>query len=209
MMGIGLALLYIYGKSPFQILLENCFWGISKKYAFWSSLFETRLSIDDRLKEASQIFRNNKIQYCYQMEFQEFMNFLCMPQLDIEVSTRSVSWEGRAATYRYRFALPNFKAGVSELHFSISTPSTIPFSLVAIPVESPALTQKLYDEIRKAKFTTQNGLCIVDVSIDTPSRLLLKWSYEPTPGVVVPMRLLSESGLRKDIVAGMFNESPK
>jgi len=50
---------------------------------------------------------------------------------------------------------------------------------------------------------------MIDISLELPADATLYWAYEPQPGIIVPMRLLDEDGLRDDIAAGMIDEKPR
>jgi len=194
-LGIGVVMIAIYGKPAFQILLENCFWGNSKKYAFWFDEIGNRPSIDNRLRDAQRIHSDKIIQRYYRTEFQEFMNTLSMPSLKLEKqSPYFASLKGVAIIYHYRFTLPNFKPGVSEIHYGL------------VSSDHYDLSHLLRQKVQQGGLQYDNGTAVIDISLELPADATLYWVYEPQPGIIVPMRLLDEDGLRTDIVAGMIDE---
>ena len=196
-LGIGVVLIAIYGKPAFQILLENCFWGNSDKYAFWFDEVGNRLNIAKRLERSQRMHMDQTMQRYYRTEFQEFMNTLSMPSLKLEKqSPYFASLQGLAIIYHYRFTLPNFKPGVSEIHYGL------------VSSDGYDLSQLLRQTVQQGGLQYDNGTAVIDVSLELPADATLYWVYEPQPGIIVPMRLLNDDGdLRDDIVAGMIDGS--
>ena len=70
-----------------------------------------------------------------------------------------------------------------------------------------ALGQQLRDKIRQTGVRYDRSTAVVEVSLELRERATLYWGYEPEPGILVPMRLLTEDGLTTNIVAGMKDET--
>ena len=203
LIGLGLVLVYIYGKSPFQVLLENCFWGKGSKYAFWFDVLGKRQTISEQIKMAQRIQTDHKMMLYYRMEFQEFMNFLCMPKLELDRNTPFFGYRGGERTYTYKFTLPNFQLGTSDLVCAL---------YATLPDMSSVLDEKLTTQfkqsVKSAQIKQEKGMGIIEFNFTLPHRARLVWAYEPQPDIVVPMRLLADGGLRTNVVAGMIDEAP-
>lgn len=208
--GIGAALVYIFTKTPLQVLLENCFWGKSKNYAFW---FEENNSerppIKDRLNRAQQLYTIIEVQVYYRMELQEFMNMFNMPKLTL---TRHVPFAASLRklprTYRYQFELPNFQQGVSEIHFALYTAAGFNEN-GQITNRPDANLSRLFAEKARQVLRIQGDSALIDLHMELTGRAVLIWGYEPQPGVLVPLRLLGQNGLNNQAAAGMVDDSPR
>ena len=99
-------------KSDFEELLYRCFWGNSNKYAFWYFMESGKLSIPQRIELASKKQNDEKIHLALKVETQEFYNYCYMPSLKVEVLEEISKTRKR---YKYRFVLPYFKLGESNV----------------------------------------------------------------------------------------------
>jgi len=142
---------------------------------------------------------NETVQRYYRNELQEFMNTLSMPSLKLEKqSPYFASLKGLAIIYHYRFTLPNFEPGVSDIHYGL------------VSSDGYDLSQLLRQTVQQGGLLYDKGTAVINVSLELPADATLYWVYEPQPGIIVPMRLLNEDGLlRDDIVAGMIDENPR
>ena len=182
-------------------LLKNCFWGNGPRYAFWGS---DRPSIENRLFTAQDIQNNEKIQRYYQTELQEFMNYMNMPKLEIVLMIEKEGWyffrRVLSYHYKYKFTLPNFEQGVSELRYGLVGTAGDLGHMDYNPVLEKAMSSAI---IRH-----EQGTAMIEVSMQPLSEVTLYWYYEPQPEVVVPMRRLNDEGEIVKEIFGMKNESP-
>lgn len=213
----GIALVYLFQRTPFENMLRNCFWGNGPRYGFWSSS-EDRSPFKQRLITAQQI-QEESIAILYRIELQEFMNYLCMPQLKLNRYShwfyRWFGYWGRERTYDLEFKLPGFQPGVSELIGAFYTLSHIDEDGILIITPDENVTQALKDAIENA--ANQGGLILgegvatLKTKVTLQQRANLFWYYQPNPDTVVPLRLLGNDGdLRapQQIIGGMRNEQP-
>jgi len=210
----GAITVFIFGKSNFQVLLENCFWGNGKKYLFWDSNDE-RLPIRKRLDESKRVSGDEVIGSAYQMEIQEFMNYFYQPKLEVEDDTPFFATAGDIRTYYYQFTLPNFEPGISELHYSVKSWSTGARARFG-PAHDSILTDKLRDVVDEWMATLENsdsldpyqeeGVMKMSLAFETDQRVQLHWHYEPRPGVIAPRRYLTEDGVIDSPIQGMVDE---
>lgn len=205
-LGAGATLLWVYGKSDFQRLLENCFWGVSSRYGFWDKV-ETRPLIDDRLGAAMKLASDNVIMSNYKIELQEFMNYLNMPALEMSDTEGWFDYSGEPRTYSLKFSLPRFQPGVSDIICEVRT-RHIDTDILSSGIWRPnsALTAGLSKAIEVAEFDEQDGFTAVSVDFETREDIELFWAYKPTPDTVVPMRYLTGDGVIESPVVGMINE---
>ncbi|WP_290580181.1 toxin VasX [Ketobacter sp.] len=205
-LGAGATLLWVYGKSDFQRLLENCFWGVSSRYGFWEFV-EERPGIDRRIDNAKEMKSNSKMLSAYKIELQEFMNYLNMPALELSDTEGWFDTSGDTRTFSLKFSLPRFQIGVSDILFELRT-RHIDFDVFSAGVwrENKALTEKLGKAMESARFEERDGFTNVEVEFETQEDIELFWAYKPTPNTVVPMRYLTDDGLIESPVVGMINE---
>jgi len=202
----GTIMVFIYGRTEFENLLLNCFWGDGKKYAFWPEDRE-RLDIVARLGAAKDIQHDERIQRYYQTELQEFMNLLNMPKLTLEKHeplTASL-WDS-PRRYTYIFALPNFQPGVSEVHFGLYPPSGLLESGHVKPNLDSALTHQFAEQMKHAEISYQDNLAHIRLTLELDYAVTLLWVYEPQPGTVVPQRHFKDGELMVPAVIGMVDE---
>ncbi|MCC8375855.1 hypothetical protein CKY10_15725 [Photorhabdus sp. HUG-39] len=89
--------------SDLEKVLNNCFWGAGNKYAFWP--VDERPTILKQLQDAREM--SDTIKNAFLIENQEFLNLFIQPQLKIHREYRKTT---------YRFTLPAFQMGVSEIY---------------------------------------------------------------------------------------------
>lgn len=205
-LGAGATLLWVYGKSDFQRLLENCFWGVSKKYGFWDA-DSRRPLIADRLREAMKLPTESLVISRYKIELQEFINYFNMPALEMSDDEALLGIGGGARTNRLEFSLPRFQIGQSEILFEVRT-RHFDTDIISSGIwrKSATLTTELSDAIVNAKFHEQDGYTKVVVQFKSEEDIELFWAYKPTPSTLVPMRYLTEDGLASSPIIGMVDE---
>jgi hypothetical protein len=201
--GLGGWLLYRFGKSDFQVLLENCFWGSGSKYMLWDNT-DKRPEIQDRLDTALDLLGNVAVQSSYQIESQEFLNYFYQPQLKIEDNSFVGSIQGQF-TYAYTFILPNFQPGVSEIECEIYGRERIRHNLSRFEPNAE-LQQKLYQAIKKAEFTEKDGQTTFTIKLTADRQVRLHWYYAPNSNIISPRRYLTKDGLITEPLIGMIDE---
>jgi hypothetical protein len=210
----GVALVYLFQRTPFENMLRNCFWGDGPRYGFWSSN-EDRPPFEQRLITAQQI-QEESIAILYRIELQEFMNYLCMPQLKLDRNIPFFGYWGQERTYDLEFTLPGFQPGVSELVGAFYTLSHIDENGTLIITPDENVTQALKNAVENAAkhggLILGEGVATLKIKITLQQRANLFWYYQLNPDTIVPLRLLSDSGnLRapQQIIGGMLNEDPR
>lgn len=212
----GVIVSFIFGKSEFEVLLENCFWGKSDKYLFWGFEKESeRPDIQDRLDKAHKINIDRKVISAYQLELQEFMNYFYLPQVEITDDKGFFQTIGTEYNYEYKFRLPGFVPGVSEIHYEIRTlhtefgePTNWGPGISRHWAVNDTLTENLKQSIKNAAIQIKDSMAEIAVTLKTTEMLKLHWHYEPQPGIVAPRRYLTKSGLIKEPIIGMVDEEP-
>jgi hypothetical protein len=230
----GFIMVMVYGKSDFQVLLENCFWGKGRMYLFMDDKLE-RAQIQLRLKWATRVTKSQNVMTSYQLELQEFMNYLYQPKLELKEDAPFWATNGDHRTYTYSFSLPDFKPGVSEILCSVRTRGFIPqdkngndpfrngqmglagsFAYIHDDVVTDKFTQTIKrlidgnasttrDDIT---FTQQDGFAEIQIVFETNQQIELHWHYQPQPGVITPRRYLTKDGLIDQPIIGMIDEEP-
>lgn len=212
----GVIVTFIYGKSDFEVLLENCFWGKSDKYLFWNYEGESeRPDIETRLKMTKKISTETEVSLAYKLELQEFMNYFYFPQVEVTDDKSFFQTIGTEYNYEYQFKLPGFVAGVSEIHYEIRTLHTEfgessywGTSMNTSWAYNEALTEQLKQCIQDARIDIKDNIAELAVTLKTTQQLRLHWYYEPQPGIVAPRRYLTKSGLINEPIIGMVDEEP-
>lgn len=213
----GVVMVYLFQRTPFENMLRNCFWGNGPKYGLWSST-EDRPPFEQRLITAQQI-QEDSIATLYRIELQEFMNYLCMPELKLNRYShwfyRWFGYWGSKRTYDLEFTLPGFQPGVSELIGAFYTLSHIDEDGTFTITPDENVTQVLKDAIENAAnqggLILDEGVATLKIKVTLQQRANLFWYYQPNPDTVVPLRLLGNDGnLRtpQQIIGGMRNEQP-
>ncbi|MBU2894052.1 hypothetical protein KO495_12090 [Colwellia sp. D2M02] len=212
--GAGISMTFIFGKNDLELLLANCFWGNGSKYAFWITEDE-RPSINDRLKEASTIYKEQRVSSAYQVELQEFENIFNRPSLTLEHKDDKSD---------YNFTLPNFRLGISQLYFEVRVnkrvlsdgiikPNTLSNSTsdfspyVTVREVDLQLTQSLKQQFNAIKHTFNSGLTQFTLTLEHEKEVFLYWYYEPSPGAIVPKRYLVENQLVDGAIIGMLDDN--
>jgi hypothetical protein len=211
----GAVVVVYFHKSDFEVLLENCFWGSGDRYLFWQ---------DEDLNEGSRPVYNNRmqksldlekssIQSSYQLELQEFMNYLYMPQLVLEKESAFFAGADDSKTYRYTFTLPGFKLGVSELHYRIEAQEISPNAYYYRGntnkqwQSAPELTDAFQQALNHAEFTENQGASEITMTFTTTKTIRIYWYYEPQPSVISPRRYLTANGLITHPITGFTDEA--
>ena len=217
--GAGAAVAFIHGKNDVELLLSCCFWGGSEKYPFWDKgdkynpldVSEERLEVSDRLELAFDIYEEQKIADAYKVELQEFENLFNRPVLALEHKTGQSD---------FHFTLPNFKQGISQLHFKVMVNRLEQADGMAIaslkggseiytvvPEEAPALTKQLKEQLNALKSALISGLATFTLSLQHQHKnnVTLYWYYEPSPNSIVPKRYLVENEVLDDAIIGMID----
>jgi hypothetical protein len=217
--GAGAVVAFIHGKNDVELLLSCCFWGNSRKYPFWDKgskynpfeLADDRDFIEVRLRNAFDIYKEQKIANAYKVELQEFENLFNRPVLALEHKTGQSD---------FHFTLPNFKQGISQLHFKvmvnrleqadgmeIATLKGGSEIYTVVPEEAPALTKQLKEQLNAIKSALTSGLATFTLSLQHQHKnnVTLYWYYEPSPNRIVPKRYLVENEVLDDAIIGMID----
>ncbi|QUM89446.1 hypothetical protein HWV03_11870 [Moritella sp. 36] len=187
--GAGVVITMVYGKTRLELLLESCFWGAGKKHLFWDD--EKRGDIDDVLELSSQIKKNEVIQSAFQKELQEFMNLFYMPKLDMQ---QTYNGKGAARTVKYKFSLPSFQVGQSDLRFDFFSTDWLDY-IVDNKLNSDFQTAFDAYLANAADHLYNKGNLEFEITMLVPNSSHIKWSYEWQPNITVPTRFLTEDGI--------------
>ncbi|MEJ2407042.1 MAG: hypothetical protein P8171_22710, partial [Candidatus Thiodiazotropha sp.] len=204
-LGAGAALLWIFGKSGFQLLLENCFWGVSKRYEFWKK-YKVRPPINIRLSVANGIPKDETIHSYFEVEIQEFMNYLYMPSVEINSTEGLLDFKGDKRTYFFTFTLPGFQEGVSDIRQEVRTYKQTHPRKPGNWRKDEQLTKALSDAIAGAIIKPDEGATRVSISIETREDVKLFWAYQVNPEVTVPQRYLTKDGMALEPTTGIIDE---
>ncbi len=204
--GTGATLLWIYGKPGIQLLLENCFWGNGKVYAFLRS-DRKRDPLERRLNDALRIHQNENIATAFKIETQEFINYLHQPSLSMDSTEGLLDFSGDERMYHFEFKLPNFQPGVSDIHYSVYT-RHIDQNIIQQGLwrANPQLTEQFRKALPQAQLTEADGISQLTMKFPVQEDIELHWYYEPKPGTIAPLRYLTSDGLIKQPLMGMINE---
>jgi hypothetical protein len=203
-LGIGVAVVTIFGKPRFQLLLEGCFWGVSDKHLF--DVAKER-EILERVKWAQGISVDKAVALAYKNEMQEFHNILFQPLLKIETDhdLSEVSLKGLPTRYTYKFTLPGFEMGVSNLRLEVHR--SIKQNSGRITSSSDyLLTQQLQKVMAEVPIDYENGVAKFELYVVFPEQVSLFWHYQPQPDIKIPNRMISEDGEPQRQVLGMIDE---
>jgi hypothetical protein len=204
-MGIGISLVWIYGKSGFQLLLENCFWGVSTRYEFWDAS-KIRPQIEDRISDARELSIDSTVSSSFKVELQEFMNYLYMPSVEINSTEGMFDFKGDKRTYFFTFTLPGFQEGVSDIKQEVRTYTHTHSRKPGLWKKNAKLTKALSDVVDDAVIKIDDGSAKISISIETREDIKLFWLYQPKPGVTVPQRYLTKNGMANEPTAGIIDE---
>ena len=217
--GAGAAVAFIHGKNDVELLLSCCFWGNSRKYPFWDKgdkynpfyTSKPRPFINVRIDIAFDIYKEQKIANAYKVELQEFENLFNRPLLALEHKTGQSD---------FHFTLPNFKQGISQLHFKVmvnrleqADGATIASQkggseiYTVVPEEAPTLTKQLKEQLNALKSALTSGMAKFTLSLQHQHKnnVTLYWYYEPSPNSIVPKRYLIENEVLDDAIIGMID----
>ena len=200
--GAGVVITMVYGKTRLELLLESCFWGAGKKHLFWNN--EKRGEIDQVLDDAAKINYDQVIQTSFQNEFQEFMNLFYMPKLDMK---QKYNGKGAQRTVKYKFSLPSFQVGQSDLRFDFFSTDWLDY-VVDHKLNSDFQTAFEAYLDNEADALYNKGNLEFEITMLVPNSSHLKWSYEWQPNITVPTRFLTEDGIIKRQISdyGMRND---
>ncbi len=214
----GVFLTMRYGKNAFENLLFRCFWGASDNYSFWYFEKGGYLDIDTRQELAAKKGDEKEFQVAYQLETQEFLNFLMQPKLTI--TKTSEIWSSKK-NFNYQFVLPNFVWQVSEIVGSIQNTALDNYQGMAYINQIDTFESKATEAFTKAlnhalndpaKREIKDGALHLNVEVEleeSPAQnLTLYWYYKPTPDITVPKRMLALDGEIKKNYIGMQDDKP-
>ncbi|MBU2898632.1 PAAR-like domain-containing protein [Vibrio hepatarius] len=211
-----------FQKSDFENLLFSCFWGKSKYYSFWEFSSSKKIStIDGRFTYLRNELRElkNFFDAAFRVESQEFINYFYWPQLKVDRDTSSQGILSAEQLCTFRFILPEFKMGISQLHGTMCN-TFISRSGTSTVVANEAMTTTFKQALLAALNNPEqhqlkeDGLHLTVVAKFpvglgiSPSLPTLKWCYEPEPALVVPKRMLTSSGSIDGHMIGMLDERP-
>ncbi|MGJ0579673.1 toxin VasX [Xenorhabdus bovienii] len=112
--------LMLFNRSDMENLIYNCFWGKGNMYPFWRK--GKRPDMNVQLKRAREM--NDKTWHAFNIEQQEFLNTLFMPQLNINRTLM----KNNKYNNKYTFTLPGFQEGSSDLHYAFYKPLPKPIN---------------------------------------------------------------------------------
>lgn len=101
--------------------------------------------------------------------------------------------------------LHRFQPGVSEIKCEVYSRERIRHNLATFKPNAE-LQQKLYQAVKKAKFSEKNGQVTVTVQITTDNQVRLHWFYAPNSNIISPRRYLTKDGLITEPLIGMIDE---
>lgn len=197
-------------RSALENILYNCFWGAGKQYGFWN---QERDTITSQMQQLQNISISSNIAPLLELEPREFINLFSMPNLEIIGNSKwfKIGYDEKIT---YKFILPNYEAGVSDVIycFYTNTPSPGTYQYNRHPDEK-LIT--IFDKIRKSKETsieTKDGVTTISIPMKAGSVYYsqLEWYYSPSPELIVPMRILNSKGeISSEYIIGMIDEKVK
>ncbi|OTA21348.1 hypothetical protein Xbed_00577 [Xenorhabdus beddingii] len=200
--------LIIFGQANFETLLKNCFWGNGDRYAFWDM---DRLSLDTQLGFVR--YRGQNIQNAFIVECREFLNRFIVPVLKRE--------NDKKGKIKYKFILPDFKWGESELYYNIFPSYLVtginddnPYMASKINIPKYHIAKSKFEEVINVGFSKlidneENGITTLTVEMDMNDSIYIDvfWYYMPTKDTISPMRFLwAEKPEFKNAIYGYDNE---
>ena len=203
-LGTGVALVVIFGKPRFQLLLEGCFWGVGKEHVF--SLENKFEPIVERMRLSQDLERYENKQ-SFQSELQEFNNIRYQPQLEIETDRdfSEISLDGLPTRYTYTFKLPGFQQGVSNLHVEVHRGLKQNEGRVVSSMDY-LLTTQLKVAMKEVDIEYENGMAMFSIYMEMPEQVTLYWHYKPTPDIKAPYRIISDDGDVQRPLLGMIDD---
>ncbi|WP_188093357.1 hypothetical protein [Photorhabdus heterorhabditis] len=193
--------------SDLEKVLNNCFWGVGKKYAFWQ--VDPRPSITTQLSKAREM--SSDTQNHFIIENQEFLNLFIQPQLKIQ--------QGFGVT-TYCFTLPAFQMSISNIHGIFVTPPKT--SYWGEKVDYVEINRHKYtpDAFRNAKFREAQEQAKLTLNGDTATLEItvtetmgvysrsseLYWYYEQSENIISPLRYFwEEKPTAENTIKGSFD----
>ncbi|MFS1909143.1 hypothetical protein BCU30_023805, partial [Vibrio lentus] len=171
-------------------------------------------NIEKRLSLAKIYVNSPLYKTAFQIEVQEFMNFLMQPSITVSKSGGLFS---NIKRFTYDFVLPNFIWGRSELVGSVQNTTLDIFQPIQNIKNVSSLDESGTDTFKKAlqdalsnpaKHRSENGTLYLKVEAELNENAELHWYYKPTPDVVVPKRMLTSNGELKRTYIGMKDGDP-
>ncbi|MBS9424678.1 hypothetical protein, partial [Photorhabdus caribbeanensis] len=193
--------------SDLEKVLNNCFWGAGAEYAFWS--VDGRPTITKQLKDAREM--GDTIKNAFLIENQEFLNLFIQPQLKIHREYRKTT---------YRFTLPAFQMGISEIYGLFVKENEIYYLGAQITIITINRRQYTRDTFRDSTFKTAREQAKLILNGDTatleivttegqetnPYRSKLYWYYQQSDNVIAPLRYLwGEKLTEENTIKGSFD----
>ncbi|MGV8004177.1 hypothetical protein QPK14_19480 [Photorhabdus temperata subsp. temperata] len=193
--------------SDLEKVLNNCFWGVGDKYAFWGK--GRRPDISRQLEIAREM--DNKTQNHFVIENQEFLNLFIQPQLKIHREYRKTT---------YRFTLPAFQMGVSEIYGLFVKENEIYYlgaQVIPITINRHQYTRDTFRDTtfkaarELAKLTLNGDIATLEI-VTTEGREInpyhskLYWYYQQSDNVIAPLRYLwGEKPTVENTIKGSFD----
>ncbi|WP_152552781.1 hypothetical protein [Photorhabdus temperata] len=178
--------------SDLEKVLNNCFWGAGKKYAFWQ--VDSRPTITAQLNKAREM--DNDTQNYFVIENQEFLNLFIQPQLKIHQEFGVTT---------YCFTLPAFQMGLSDIRGIFVTPFRTPYywegkiDYIEINrrkyIPDTFRSTKFREAKERAKLTLNGNTATLEIVISETMGVYsrnseLYWYYEQSENVIAPLRYL-------------------
>ncbi|MBD2795380.1 hypothetical protein ID856_02345 [Xenorhabdus sp. 18] len=208
----GTLYVVFFGKSHFEYLLMNCFWGNGDKYSFIEMGYKRPEIIEEQLKKIYKI--NDDITNSFLVEHQEFLNFFTRPILKKE--------SNKKGKITYNFMLPNFQWERSELVYHVLPSSSVTsrsdqtiyvnesYYTKAKQRFSELMEQALYNIIYKNKNPIdENGTLTLTLEIEEEyaQYLTVFWYYMPKENEISPLRYRwGEEPTVENAIYGYFDE---
>ncbi|MCT8349939.1 hypothetical protein LGZ99_22760 [Photorhabdus temperata] len=193
--------------SDLEKVLNNCFWGAGAEYAFWS--IDGRPTITKQLKDARKM--SDTIKNAFLIENQEFLNLFIQPQLKIQREYRKTT---------YRFILPAFQMGVSEIYGLFVKENEIYYlgaQIIIITINRRQYTRDTFRDAtfeaarEQAKLTLNGNTATLEIVTTegrevNPYRSKLYWYYQQSDNVIAPLRYLwGEKPTAENTIKGSFD----
>ncbi|TYP05254.1 hypothetical protein LY16_02127 [Xenorhabdus doucetiae] len=183
----------LFGKSQFEYLLMNCFWGSGDKYSFLEMGFERYEEITHQFEKIRKM--DNEIINAFKVEYQEFLNFFTRPILKKESNQKGMM--------AYHFMLPNFQWERSELIYHVAPSSTVTSRsdhTIYVNDRYYAKAKQRFDELMKQALSEiiykhenpidENGTLTLTLEIEKEyaEYITIDWYYMPKEDAISPLR---------------------
>ncbi|PQQ31751.1 hypothetical protein C6H64_05840, partial [Photorhabdus luminescens] len=194
--------------SDLEKVLNNCFWGAGKKYAFWDTE-KARPTISLQFKAAREM--NNDTQNHFVIENQEFLNLFIQPQLKIHREYKKTT---------YRFTLPAFQMGISEIYGLFVKENEIYYlgaQIIPITINHRQYTRDTFRDAtfkaarEQAKLTLNGNTAKLEIVTTEGQeinsyRSKLYWYYQQSENVIAPLRYFwGEEPTTENTIKGSFD----